>query len=375
MLQRQSVTGIRLLANIRIRFAAATLLMALVTTLSGCIDPPLPEGWKIARISKAKEPGQQCPDLVGIWTPGRTAWLEEFLEKKLPAGSSTDFVSITAAGTGYNLVWHSNRAAFLDEAKRFALRDPDRYHAWRGMTIRQGQPPGTNRFGSSKPEDLSLLGPVFRQSVSLPMRRCDRHWQLVNYKTETSITATSSDGRPREQDVELWLARGEDGALIMKRVTYDLYHYSIYAGTNSSLRTGSRTTHDKWTKAPFQDASPIRAEELPEVEDPVARRQRCKLTPEHFVEFNQRLLRQMPRAAALTLFEPAQLQGRARQDGQCDPSVLTLEFSVGNPEAIDAITTILQADPLVAEVGRPQALPSHRGGVRHRYRLMVRPPT
>lgn len=345
------------------------MALFLACFLSACGPGSPPAGFQPAKTAGG-DPARACPDLTGSYDPGSTAWLDDFISEKRPAVAGALTAVVRKGPTHFNLTWQGERAALLAHAREFALSHPAAYPEWRRLVLRQGLSDSLKRDEEAYQDAVTRLGPSFGRTVMLPARQCADHWMLLGYRTVNTPATTDRDGGPRAQDEELWLSRSAAGELLLRRVTYDLFHYSLWASSSSSLRTGAKTSYDKWPAAKPADVEPLRPDELPPVATPVSR-EVCRFTDERLGVLARRIKPTLPPGVVLESLTPGLTQGLPGADGLCGRTPISLVYSSQNPGDATAVRAALQADAALSAVEPARPAPFQPG--KYVVRLMARP--
>jgi hypothetical protein len=342
------------------------LLTCACLLLAACGPGGPPSGFQPAKTA-AGDPSRACPDITGSYAPGSTAWLDDFMHEKRPHVAGALTAVIQKGHTHHTLAWQGDRAAFLAHARDFALTHPAAYPEWRRLVLRQSLPAKLMRDEEAYQEAVTRLGPSFGRTVLLAARQCEDHWMLIEHRTVNTPKSADGSGAAKAWDEELWLSRSVAGELLLRHVTYDLFHYTFWAASSSSLRTSAKVRYDKWP-ATNGDATPLRAEELPPVATPVSR-ETCRFTEDRLAALARRLKPLLPAGVVLESLTPGLTQGQPGADGQCGRVPLGLLFSGSFAEAT-TVRAVLQADSALSAVEPPRPAPTQRG--KFVVRLMAR---
>lgn len=331
-------------------------LVAASLLLAACSPDSPPPGFRPAKTATA-DATSACPDLTGAYSPGSTTWLDEIIPEKRPEVAGALTVVVRKDQTNHALTWRGDRAAFLAHARSFALTHPAAYPDWRGLVLRQNLVAPYALDEDAYQEAVARLGPSFGRTIALPARQCADHWMLIGSRRVNRPKDADRSGETEAKEEELWLSRSESGELLLRLVTHDLFHYSLWAASSSTLRTGSRARYDKWPVAAVADSGPLRADELPPVR-PMAAQATCRISDERLNALALRLKSVLPKGVVLESLTQGFTHG---VPGQCGRTPLTLEYSSAHPADGPAVRAALQADAAFAAVEPVRPTPFQAG--------------
>lgn len=345
------------------------IFAALCVQLAACGPAGPPPGFRPAHTASG-DAARACPDLAGAYAPGSTTWLDEFIPEKRPAVAGALSAIVRKGPTHHTLTWQGDRDALLAHAREFALTQPAAYPAWRSLLLRQNLSATHARDEDAYQEAVTRLGPSFGRTVLLPARQCVEHWMLIGVRTVNTPKDADRSGEPVAKEEELWLSRSDAGELLLRHVTHDLFHYSLWAASSSSLRTGTKARYDKWPAAAVVDAGPLRADELPPVQA-LATGETCRYSDERLNALARRLQSALPQGVAFESLTQGHTHGTPGAGGQCGRTPLTLTYRSDNPAQGPAVRAALQADNSLSAV-EPVRPAQFRPG-RYVVRMMAKP--
>ncbi|MEZ5441128.1 MAG: hypothetical protein R3F15_06530 [Lysobacterales bacterium] len=288
----------------------AAVVAGLVLLLGACGSDDAPAGFESVASAHPRYPGDACPDLAGSYalSPEDAAL---FLDRSPPdnAGHPVRLAIADNARSGSAVrpaYWAMDRDEFLAFAQDFRQRDPGAYARWRNLLLREQLPREMLYDTDGWIAATTRLGPFQAVPAGLTFMQCQDHWALV----KSEMTADWS------QEQEIWLGRNEQGALLLKTVTYDLTSYSLWGGSTSFLRSNARYDWQQRPVFPNIDTTALSAADLPA--DPVTARTDsvCPDPTSALVTAQQFLLAHLPPAGELTFFQP-QFEGRAVGNARC----------------------------------------------------------
>ncbi|MDX2220686.1 MAG: hypothetical protein SF172_16830 [Burkholderiales bacterium] len=335
------------------------LLAILCVQLAACGPGGPPPGFRPAQTASG-DATRACPDLAGAYSPGSTAWLDEFIPEKRPAVAGALSAIVRKGPTHHTLTWQGDRDALLAHARDFALTQPAAYPAWRSLVLRENLSATHARDEDAYQEAVTRLGPSFGRMVTLATRQCADHWMLVGMRTVNTPSDSDRNGETIAKEEELWLSRSEAGELLLRKVTYDLLHYSIWAASSSTLRIGANSLYDKWPAAGTADAGPLRPDELPPAQPPTAR-ETCRLTDERLNALLRRIKPLLPQGVLLESLDQGYTHGVPGPGGRCGRTPLSLTYRSANPADGVAVRTALQADSALSAVEPVRPAPYQPG--------------
>lgn len=338
-------------------------------SLAACGPGGPPSGYQPAKTASG-DSARACPDLAGVYSPGSTTWLDEFIPEKRPEVAGALTAVVRKRPTHYALTWQGDRDALLAHARDFALTQPAAYPAWRSLVLRQNLSATQARDEDAYQDAVTRLGPSLGRTVMLPSRQCAEHWMLIGTRTVNSPRDADRSGEAVAKEEELWLSRSAAGELLLRHVTYDLLHYSLWAASSSTLRTGAKARYDKWPAVTATDTGPLRPEELPPAQAP-ASRGTCRFTDERLSAMMRRLKPMLPQGVVLESLSQGYTHGVPGPNGQCGRTPLSLTYSSANPADGAAVRAVLQADSALSAVEPVRPAPYQPG--KYVVRMMAKP--
>lgn len=326
-------------------------LIALMIGLLACDGASPPPGFESVVAAAPRHPGEVCPDLGGTFDLASHPLAREIVGAPPPDGHGLPVrLSFVSGPSGFAAWWHVPRPALLDFARELAARDPDRYFAWWAVARRESLPDELLSDGAKWRSALAELGPPLPISAGFSGNRCEEGWLLA---ADGDVDA--------DHEAEIWLGRGADGALLVRRSVFEVYHYNLYATATQTLRLPPGET--SWARiepVPPEDPAPISAQELPIAHDPATRSVRCSAQPDRVVAFSQRLMAGLPAGAEIARID---VDHAARPDPKtgCPALIFEVDVSSSSAESLDACERLVRADPEVRTVeSRPAEAATRR---------------
>lgn len=311
----------------------------------------------------------RCPDLTGTFELTGTALADAIAGRPPPDTHGLPVVMTFRQGPsnieGWWVVPRNRLASF---AYNLSEDSPERYSRWRGLVLKEHLPETLRLNFDAYLRAVAEVGPASPVYALVSGRRCEDNWMLVS---TTTHQVTTPDGSPRSEERETWLARDAAGALLVKRITYTLKHYSLWAASTQSIRTSSRTSYARVPPSDPENAAALVAADLPA--DPRTRPRKlmtCAEVPERVNQFSQRLTALLPPKAEVTRFALNPTRQRDA-DGNCPYAVIDVEIAGGDPYFRSRTVDWIRGEPNVDSV---ELLPSaaQRRETTQRFRVVLR---
>lgn len=314
------------------------LFAAGIASLSGCYDVRAPDGYEA--VEDVSHNG--CPDLSGhydLTAVRQNPLITDWLDPQKP-GMTTLMLDATAGSGTYRLSVQMDIADFLAQAAELRNNNPANYYDWRKLTLALQN---NNVIGDKAKhiESVQQLGPLLHMPAQMRIYACNSGWMKV---LEKERSLEGEEGRYVRQ-WDLWLGRDVEGHLLLRTIIYrQKPGWTFWAAGGAGVRLIQEGNH--WDKIPQKPgaiaASTLREQDLPEVSPPKRSRD-CVKDPNSLLEYNPKLMQQIPDDVMLTTFLP--LEGLPTDP--CDRLRLKVGFSGGQRGASDDILRLLKADPQV----------------------------
>lgn len=322
--------------------------------------------------AQAADSPKGCPDLAGTFAVGRTAWVDEFSAiTARPQIQSKQFATLQRKDSGYTLIWHMRRQDAIAEARLQSEREPRDYGIWLDMVLRDPALPFVNGADDWFAQ-MAYHGPVFRKDVPLRIDECKRGWALV-YRYRIRGPVDAADTNKGTRDLELWLGRGKDGALVLKRLERQLVVLIGPPVGDVNLPLSSSEHEDKWAAVPPLDLAPLREEELPNGDRPSAHIPKCQITSDLQEAFFVRLRANLPPKVTIENVSTSIYYGKMRSDGTCDPTAFSVTLSVPDDGSVEKIAAWLRTDRFIREIDGHEAITSGDWPKWVKFRMMAAP--
>lgn len=346
------------------------LLGIALTLLCACSGDESSSADFTAVPAAGASPGKHaCPDLSGTFDIAGTPLADAIAGRPPPDTHGLPVVMTFRPGpSNIEGWWVVPRDRLTSFAKDMSEDSPQRYSRWRGLVLKEHLPETLQQNFDAYLRAVAELGPASPVYAQVAGRRCEDNWMLVS---TTTHQVTARDGSPRSEERETWLARDAAGALLVKRITYTLKHYSLWAASTQSIRTSSRTSQARVPPSDPESAAALVTADLPT--DPRTRPRKwmtCAEVPERVNQFSQRLTALLPPKAEVTRFTLNPTRQRDA-DGNCPYAVIDVEVTGGGPYFRSRTMDWIRAEPNVASVELlPDAAP-HRETAQ-RFRVVLR---
>lgn len=314
-------------------------------------------------------PSSGCPDLTGTFDLAGTALAREIAQRQPPPTHGLPVMLTFKQGPsnieGWWVVPRERLVAFANDLSKDA---PKKYASWRSLALEPGKPRNQPWDFDKYLASIIEIGPPGPTFAMIYGRGCRDGWMLVDSGT---VQTTTKNGDPRQEEREIWLARDAAGNLLVRRDSYGLRHYSIWASASQSIRTSHDTLYDRVPFAPTESAAPLVDADLPPDPATVPRpRMACTEVPARVEAFSQRLKSLLPPKAQLTRFvlNPVRQQDA---DGNCPFASVDVEIVGGDTYLVGRAEDWLRKDADVAsiEVLRPDA--GRQAGTTRRLRVVL----
>lgn len=329
--------------SVRIALTVATILLAACSSDA----PPSPDF--VAVPSAAATPGTNaCPDLTGTFDIAGSV-LGSTIAGRAPPDTHGLPVVMTFKQGPSNIEgwWVVPRPRLVAFATAMSEDSPRRYGRWRSLVLKEHLSETLKQDVDAYLKNVAELGPATPVYALVVGRRCSDNWMLVD---STTRQVTDKHGEPRSEDVETWLARDAEGALLVRRTTYTLKHYSIWAPATQSIRTSSHTRYERVAKADPESADALVAADLPT--DPATRPRTlmtCAEVPDRVNRFSERLKALLPPKTDVTRFALNPVRQRDA-DGNCPFAVVDVEIVGSDPYFLSRTESWLRKEPDVDSV-------------------------
>lgn len=307
--------------------------------LSGCDLQSPPAGYQPAAVRSPNA----CPDVSGPWKPTDLSWFEEFMTLKTSGLTGERIALITGSDASALRTLHlrSDRQTFLAAARQLALTAPLAHAEWRSALLEAGL--GGPASGRARDPDalhaaIARLGPVYETRTTLTLRQCSEGWALLGYRDVQAADESGKQAKPRE--VELWISRSARNELLLRRTTYDVLHYSLWASSTQTLRTSSRSEYSKWPGAEAVDPSPIKVEDLAPLQVTVGKD--CRFTPEQIRRLLLNAGKALPSGVVLKEGGPGATPGRWLGPEGCSAAPFSMVLTVQDTALLPAIREALR---------------------------------
>lgn len=351
---------------VRFGFGVAAVLLA---ACSGNALPP--DAFVAVPSADAPADGRNaCPDLRGTFDIRGAPLTDAIAGRPPPDTHGLPVVMTFKPGPtsieGWWVVPRKRLAAF---ATTMSEDSPKRYSRWRRLMLYQQLPETQKQNFEGYLKDVAELGPASPIFALVVGRSCADHWMLVDV---TRRQTAGKNGNPRSEEVETWLARDAAGALLVKRVTYTLKHYSIWAPAVQSIRTSSSTQYARVPQVDPESAEPLVDADLPS--DPLTRPRTlmsCAEVPQHVEQFSQRLKALLPPKAVVLQFALKPVRQRDA-DGNCPFAVVDVEIEGPDAYAVSRTTYWVRREPNVDSVEDLPSPDGRRRETRQRFRVVLR---
>ncbi|MBK7950264.1 MAG: hypothetical protein IPK00_16320 [Deltaproteobacteria bacterium] len=350
----------------------ALLLAASIALLPNCYGEAPPAGFEAIPTRNPHGPGAACPDLSGTFALASHPLAAAVLGRPAPDGHGSPVRLQIEQGTGQpEAWWQVPREAVIAFARELAGRDPDRYFRWWSLALRERLPPELAHDESRRLTALAELGPPLPVFASLSGQRCEAGWMLVAVRDLGSLSAEDGGGSDRSREEEIWLGRNAAGELLVKRIVFELKHYSLYASATQSIRLPpGKTSWERIAPVPGEGEARLTAADLPPAHDPATEAARCPADPGRVVDFTQRLLVGLPPGGALIRSEVARAEAIDPATG-CRALVLELGFEAKRAADLDRIEARLRVEDDVRDVEAGELEEAARGA-RRAWRVTLR---
>ena len=347
----------------------ATLACAL-SLIGACAGNGPPEGFEPVAAATL-QPGQQvCPDLSGTFDLAGTSLATEIAGRQPPNTHGLPVLMTFQPGPmtleGWWVVPRKRLVAFATAMSEDA---PKRYARWRGLVLKDPLAENLRQNPDAYLAAVAELGPPGPTYALVVNQGCQDNWMRVGSATEQ---VPANDGSTRSQEREVWLARDASGALLVKRITYTLKHYSLWAPSTQSIRTSRSTTFERIAQADPESAAPLVATDLPA--DPQTQPRAlmaCVDVPAHVAAFSQRLKSLLPPKVDVTRFELNPVRQRDA-DGNCPYAVVDVEIVGGDAYFLSRTRDWIKAETNVDSVETLRIEPAQRRANTLRLRVVLR---
>jgi hypothetical protein len=362
----------RLSTIVRAAALSVRVVLGIVATLLAACgsNAPPPDEFVAVPAADATHGRVACPDLTGTFDVAGTALADDIAGRPAPNTYGLPVVMTFKQGpTNIEGWWVVPRRRLASFATTMSEDTPERYARWRGLVLKEHLPETLKQNFDAYLKTVAELGPASPVHAMVVGSRCDDHWMLVATSTGQ---VTAKDGSPRSQEHETWLARDASGALLVKRITYTLKHYSIWAPATQSIRTSRRTRYARVPQAEPETAEALVASDLPT--DPRTRPRKlmtCAEVPERVDQFSQRLNALLPPKAAVTRFRLHPTRQRDA-DGNCPFAVVDVEIAGGDAYFLSRTAGWVRAEPNVDSVEVLRAEPGQSRENVRRLRVVLR---
>lgn len=305
--------------------AAGTLFGVALTLLAACSHEGPPTSDFVAVAPAGATPGPRtCPDLTGTFDIAGSPLAATIAGRAPPDTHGLPVVMTFRQGpTNIEGWWVVPRQRLVAYATTMSEDSPQRYAQWRGLVLKEHLTETHKQNFDAYLKDVAPLGPASPVYGLVVGRGCRDAWMLVD---STTRQVTDRNGEPRSEEVETWLARDADGALLVRRTTYRLKHYTIWAPSSQSIRTSSHTRYERVPQTDFESAEALVDADLPI--DPATRPRKlmtCAEVPDRVERFSQRLKALLPPKTEVTRFALNPVRQRDA-DGNCPFAVVDIEI-------------------------------------------------
>lgn len=350
----------------------ALLLAASIALLANCYGEAPPAGFEAIPTQKPRHPGDVCPDLSGTFDLASHPLAANLLGRPAPDGHGSPVRLRIEQGAGQpEAWWEVPRDDVVAFARELAGRDPDRYFRWWSLALRERLPPELVHDESRRLAALAELGPPLPVFAGLSGQRCEAGWMLVAVRDLGSRSGGEGGDSDRSREEEIWLGRNAAGELLVKRIVFELKHYSLYATATQSIRLPpGETSWERIAPAAGEEGARLTAAELPPAHDPSTEAARCPADPGRVVDFTQRLVVALPPGGELIRSEVDRAEAIDPETG-CRALVLELGFEAKQAADLDRIEARLRADDGVRDV-EAGALERAARGTRRTWRVTLR---
>lgn len=299
----------------------------------------------------AAKPGTDrggCPDLSGTFDVAGIPLAAAIAGRAPPDTHGLPVVMTFRQGpTNIEGWWVVPRQRLVAFATAMSEDTPKRYARWRSLVLKQQLPQNLQQNVEAYLKTVAELGPATPVYALVVGRRCEDNWMLVATSTAQVV---GKNGVPRSEETEIWLARDAAGALLVRRNTYTLKHYSIWAPSTQSIRTSRRTVYARVPQTDPESAAPLLPADLPD--DPGSRPRTlmaCAEVPAHVAAFSDRLNALLLPKIQVTHFRLAPVRQRDA-DGNCPFAVVDIDLTGADPYFLSRSVDWIRAEPNVDSV-------------------------
>ena len=327
------------------RLAGAAFVAAL---LGGCYSDLPPEGFDAVPPAGSAGGAGACPDLTGTFDIAGTALARAIAGRQPPQTHGLPvFLTFKPGPTNIEGWWVVPRESLVAFANDRSKDAPQHYAHWRELVLKEHLPENLRQNFDAYLAAVAELGPPGPTYALVVNRGCQDNWMRV--QSDTLQTTTKND-EPRSIEQETWLARDAAGALLVRRVTYDLARYSVWAPSTQYLRTSRSSDYQRIPQAAAESAEPLAAADLPPDPRTVERpRMACAEVPARVDAFSQRLNALLPAKAqvARLMLNPVRQQD---SNGNCPFAVVDVEIAGGDRYFLGRTVDWLRKEPSVDSV-------------------------
>ena len=188
--------------------------------------------------------GTECPDLAGTYDLASDSVAARFLGVHRAAGQGFSLLRIEhePSGNGYHVILKPARASFEAAVAALAARDPAAHREWESLVAGRERARQGRQSVDVIESRIAAIGPLPDLLVIVMRSHCDAYWMMSSLGLDPAGYDDVGMPSPGGDDLELWLGRDADGALLYRIDRYRQRSLGVFGG---SIRTGLTRHYDR----------------------------------------------------------------------------------------------------------------------------------